>query len=145
MLRRLVVSLVLLVFIGSLTGCATCKKQNEEVTGLKNQVSVLESQVQSKDEEIGNLREALTKTQEQETTSMQNRVIPEVKSRPTTKQIQAALQNAGYNPGPIDGKMGKQTRDAVKSFQRANNLVDDGKIGQKTWSLLKDYLYKKSK
>jgi peptidoglycan hydrolase-like protein with peptidoglycan-binding domain len=39
----------------------------------------------------------------------------------------------------VDGKMGKQTRKAVRDFQRANGLVVDGKVGKKTWSLLEPY------
>ncbi|MCM8792068.1 MAG: peptidoglycan-binding protein, partial [Candidatus Omnitrophica bacterium] len=59
--------------------------------------------------------------------------------------IQIALKNAGYNPGEIDGKMGKQTRQAIRAFQKANGLVVDGKVGKRTWSLLREYLYKKAK
>ena len=146
MFRRAVVFCCLVVFIVSLSGCCTIrKKTGEEMQGLKNQVSALESQAQSKDEEINNLKEALSKSQEQEETTLRKKVILEVKSRPNVRQIQNALQNAGYNPGAIDGKMGKQTRDAIKAFQKANNLAEDGKVGGKTWSLLKEYLYKKAK
>ncbi|MFZ2937989.1 MAG: peptidoglycan-binding domain-containing protein, partial [Candidatus Omnitrophota bacterium] len=38
-----------------------------------------------------------------------------------------------------------QTKDAIKAFQQANNLTVDGKVGKKTWDLLKEYLYKKAK
>jgi peptidoglycan hydrolase-like protein with peptidoglycan-binding domain len=41
--------------------------------------------------------------------------------------------------------MGKQTREAIRSFQRANNLVVDGKVGKKTWEILRGYLDKKVK
>jgi len=69
----------------------------------------------------------------------------EVKSRPKAKQIQLALKNAGYYSGAIDGKIGKVTKDAIKAFQRANNLIVDGKMGKKTWELLRKYLYLKVK
>ena len=65
--------------------------------------------------------------------------------RPATKDIQRALDNAGFNPGSVDGRMGKQTRNAIKAFQRANNLVADGKVGKQTWDLLSEYLKKKVK
>ena len=150
MVKRFLSILVLLVFTLSLSGCATARKQREmEMQGLKNQISVLETQLQSKDEEISNLRDALNKAAEEKevATKLHSRkkIIGEVKSRPNIKQIQAALRNAGYNPGPVDGKPGKQTRDAIKSFQRANDLPADGKVGKRTWALLKDYLYKKVK
>jgi peptidoglycan hydrolase-like protein with peptidoglycan-binding domain len=52
------------------------------------------------------------------------------------------LKNAGYDPGAIDGKLGKKTREAVKAFQTANNLKVDGKVGSQTWGMLKEYLSK---
>ena len=151
MLKRVVGFCFAVVFLVSLSGCATARKQKDlEIQGLKNEVSVLESQIQSKDEEINSLKEQLVKTptQEQEVTTVKRgkkRVIGEVKSRPNVKQIQVALKNAGYEPGSIDGKMGKQTRDAVIAFQKAHNLPANGKVRRKTWNLLKEYLYKKLK
>ena len=37
-------------------------------------------------------------------------------------KIQQALSRAGYNPGPIDGTYGSQTRSAVASYQKAKGL-----------------------
>jgi hypothetical protein len=149
MARKIVVLLLLGVFAFSLSGCATARKEKEmEIQGLKNQVSVLEAQVQSKDEEIAGLKDALVKAKDQREiieVDTTKKVVAEVKFRPNIKQIQIALNNAGYNPGPIDGKRGKATREAVKAFQRANNLAVDGKVGKKTWELLQGYLYKKIK
>jgi peptidoglycan hydrolase-like protein with peptidoglycan-binding domain len=56
------------------------------------------------------------------------------------RQIQTALENAGFSPGPIDGKMGRKTKEAIKKFQEANGLTPDGKVGRKTWSKLREYL-----
>ena len=151
MLRKAVFLFTIFAFLISLSGCATFRrKQNDlEMQGLKNQISVLETQLQVKDEEIISLRDALGKATEEKGViaekASKKRVVGEVKSRPKAKQIQIALSNAGYNPGSIDGKMGRQTRDAVRAFQRANNLAVDGKVGKRTWSLLKKYLYTKVK
>lgn len=139
-----------IILLVSLGGCATARRQKDlEMQTLRNQVTVLESQLQNKEEEINTLRDALSKaTQENETTVKQakkKKVIGEVKSRPTAKMIQIALKNAGFDPGRIDGKMGKLTRDALKAFQKANNLTADGKAGKETWDLLVKYLYQKSK
>lgn len=150
--KKAVIFYIFLIFLASLTGCATTNKQSElEMQGLRNQISVLETQVEAKDEEISNLRDALTKTTEEkvflakETSAVKRKAAGEVKSRPSVKQIQLALESAGYNPGAIDGRMGKQTREAIRSFQRANNLAVDGRVGKQTWNLLKEYLYKKIK
>jgi peptidoglycan hydrolase-like protein with peptidoglycan-binding domain len=152
MLRKALVFSFSIILLVSLTGCATTRRKKDlETQGLRNQILVLEAQLQSKDEEINNLKESLTKAQEapQQEVSVKRtgkkRIIGEVKSRPNAKQIQIALENAGYNPGHIDGKMGKQTRDAIKAFQGANGLAADGKVGKQTWNLLRGYLYKKIK
>lgn len=142
------IAVLIFVFcMSSLSGCATPRKQKDlEIQGLRNRISVLESQIQIKGEEVVYLKDQLSKIKtEKEALIQKKKVVPEVKSRPNTKQIQIALKNAGYNPGPIDGKMGGQTRDAIRAFQRANNLVVDGKVGKQTWNLLGGYLYKKVK
>ncbi len=152
MLGKLIVTISVFAFLFSLNGCATGPRKHDlEMQGLRNQISVLETQLQSKNEEIGSLKESLAKVGEEKdqqckvSSKKRSKVIGEVKSRPKTKQIQLALRNAGYNPGPIDGRPGAQTRDAIKAFQAANGLIADGKVGKQTWSLLKEYLYKKVK
>ncbi|MFH1478323.1 MAG: peptidoglycan-binding protein [Candidatus Omnitrophota bacterium] len=66
----------------------------------------------------------------------------ETSFRPTTKDIQIALKNAGFDPGGIDGKMGQRTRQAVKEFQKTKGLKIDGVVGLKTWGELGKYLKK---
>lgn len=53
-----------------------------------------------------------------------------------TKNLQAALSAAGFNPGKIDGVMGPRTREAVKAFQQANGLKVDGVAGPRTMAAL---------
>ena len=60
--------------------------------------------------------------------------------KPTTKEIQHALKNAGFDPGAVDGKMGPRTQQAIKEFQRAKDLKVDGKVGAKTWIELGKHL-----
>lgn len=142
MTRKLFFFFLAVVFMVSLNGCvATIKKSDESLQNAENKASCLESQLQSKEEEINNLRSALASTEE---TGNIIRKCAKL-GRPNTRQIQTALQNAGFNPGSIDGKMGKQTREAIKFFQSANNLVADGKVGSKTWAVLQKYYDKKTK
>jgi len=150
MLKKISAYLVLLIFMFSLSGCATARKQSDlQMQGLRNQISALEIELQTKDEEIISLREALAKAGEEKGISargiVKTKVVPEIKSRPNVKQAQLALKNAGFNPGRIDGKMGRQTREAIRAFQRENNLAVDGRVGKRTWALLREYLYKKIK
>ncbi len=124
------------VFVFSLSGCSTTRKSKElEIQGLRNQVSALESQEPSKVEEASSSEQVSAVSSE----------VPEIKQRPDAKQIQAALKNAGYYQGSVDGKIGKQSRQAIKDFQKANNLLADGKVGKKTWAALREYLTRKVK
>ncbi len=56
------------------------------------------------------------------------------------EKVQAALKNAGYYTGAVDGKIGSKTREAIKGFQTANGLKADGVVGPGTWEKLKKYL-----
>jgi hypothetical protein len=42
------------------------------------------------------------------------------------QKVQSGLRQAGYDPGPIDGKIGRQTTGALKSYQRSNSLAVGG-------------------
>lgn len=48
------------------------------------------------------------------------------------RELQELLKGAGYDPGTIDGQYGTNTANAVKQFQRANNLTIDGIAGSQT-------------
>ena len=52
-------------------------------------------------------------------------------SGPTVERLQRLL--GGLTP---DGKFGPLTEKAVKDYQRAHGLVDDGIVGPKTWGAL---------
>lgn len=47
-------------------------------------------------------------------------------SSPLVEDVQSALNNAGYNPGPADGIYGPRTRNAISAYQRDNGLSVDG-------------------
>ena len=48
------------------------------------------------------------------------------------RSAQQALQDKGFNPGPIDGRMGSQTKAALKEFQQKNNLTVTGSLDAET-------------
>lgn len=53
------------------------------------------------------------------------------------KYLQRALAEAGYDVGKIDGIFGSETLSAVRAFQSDRNLTPDGKVGPKTWAVIK--------
>ncbi|MFA4988338.1 MAG: peptidoglycan-binding domain-containing protein [Candidatus Omnitrophota bacterium] len=127
------------VFVFSLAGCSTARNKDLEIQGLRNQVSALKAQAPEESEQVTALEE-ITIVQSEEAEKKE-----EARECPTSKQIQAALKNAGYYSGPIDGKIGRKSRQAIRDFQKANNLSVDGKVGKKTWGALKEFLQKKVK
>ena len=52
------------------------------------------------------------------------------------KELQARLNELGYDCGTVDGKFGSKTLNAVIKFQTLNELEPDGIVGQKTWAKL---------
>ena len=65
---------------------------------------------------------------------------PQGPYKPTAREIQSALKNAGYYKGNIDGKVGPLTKKAILEFQESNGLQADGKVGPKTWVMLGKYV-----
>ncbi|MDD5504644.1 MAG: peptidoglycan-binding protein [Candidatus Omnitrophica bacterium] len=56
------------------------------------------------------------------------------------KQIQIALRKAGFYEGNIDGKIGPQSKAAIRLFQNSKGLKVDGIAGDKTMAELEKYL-----
>ncbi|MFH0935256.1 MAG: peptidoglycan-binding protein [Candidatus Omnitrophota bacterium] len=156
MSRRLILCAILLFFMVCTAGCASTTtrtgKENQlqsQVEQLKNEVAALEAQIRSQTQEFNNLKDEFSSVEkEKEGLAFElakKKIIGEVQTRPDTRQIKVALMNAGYSPGPISMNMDKETVEAIKSFQKDNNLLADGVMGKKTWAILKKYLYEKKK
>jgi peptidoglycan hydrolase-like protein with peptidoglycan-binding domain len=52
------------------------------------------------------------------------------------RDAQQKLKDAGFDPGSIDGKMGRHTREAVRSYQERNQLQATGRLDHETLSAL---------
>ena len=50
--------------------------------------------------------------------------------------VQRMLNEKGYACGSADGIFGAKTESAVKSYQKAEGLSADGKVGKNTWTAL---------
>lgn len=53
----------------------------------------------------------------------------------SVRLLQELLNKSGYNL-VVDGTFGRKTENAVKDFQLKNNLISDGIVGTKTWTVL---------
>ncbi len=58
-------------------------------------------------------------------------------SERTIRSIQSRLWKLGYRPGPIDGKMGRRTRTAIKAYQRRHRLSVTGRPNRQLLAALK--------
>ena len=127
------------------SGCATTRPKPVENQDPQSQMAAMQSQLQAKDQEIQDLRYQLDSNQQSLSGSnfassgssdKYNLLrVPGVAG----VDVQKALLKAGFDPGPVDGRLGKKTRTAIKAFQKKHGLTADGVIGEKTWSVLRSY------
>jgi peptidoglycan hydrolase-like protein with peptidoglycan-binding domain len=54
----------------------------------------------------------------------------------TVKQVQQKLSQQGLDVGPVDGKMGPKTRNAVKQFQDQKGIKGNGSLNRQTLAAL---------
>ncbi len=52
--------------------------------------------------------------------------------RTQVRQVQEALKAQGHDPGAIDGVMGPQTQEALRAYQRSQNLTETGRLDAQT-------------
>ena len=129
---------ILLIFI--LTGCATTKtSQSAQVQQLQSRVKYLESEVDRKNKEISFLDSQLGGIEENKFASGVQASNIETNPRVSIRRIQTALKSAGFYSGSVDGKEGRRTRAAIRSFQESSGLKVDGIVGSNTWLELKKY------
>ncbi|MDO8748184.1 MAG: peptidoglycan-binding protein [Candidatus Omnitrophota bacterium] len=121
----------------------------ERSLGDKSKEESLQAQLKEKERLAASLQEALDKEAKERAQLAERLDALTGKSKPTPnssiKQIQIALQNAGYDPGAIDGLMGSRSRKAIRDFQKDNGLDITGKIDKATWEKLRIYLHRKVK
>jgi peptidoglycan hydrolase-like protein with peptidoglycan-binding domain len=54
----------------------------------------------------------------------------------TVRQAQERLTSEGFNPGPVDGRLGQQTRQGLKDFQQSRGLEPSGQLDAETIAAL---------
>ncbi len=134
-----------LMLVVSMSGCATTRAHRPTPPqDPQHQIADLQSQLLTKDQEIQDLKYQLESSQQalpatnftsSSRTSDKHKLLRV--SGVSGSDVQRALMRAGFDPGPIDGRLGKKTRSAIKAFQRQHGLTADGVVGEKTWAALR--------
>lgn len=153
MFKRL--TLFLLMF--SLGGCVTANnKSNLQAEQFQHQIRSLEMELVKKNQEINQLEQEnagledeLDRMKQKEVSQAETGAFQSTEQEAkgtdlktpkiSAKALQKCLKNAGFYKGPLDGKAGPRTREAIKSFQKANGLKADGVVGRQTWLKLSRY------
>jgi localization factor PodJL len=58
--------------------------------------------------------------------------VEAVSDRDLVRDAQVALRDAGFDPGEIDGVMGRKTRAALREFQASQGLPQTGRLDAAT-------------
>ena len=149
MKRRLLSGVILGVFFA---GCASTQP-TMSVNHLEVKVARIEQKTDEQNQEINSLRNEIEDLSSELASIKRQQTTPTPIKKPAKKEddriirvsvspqkVQSALKSAGYYNGNIDGKIGKNTQKAIKSFQEDHDLETDGIVGQKTWLEMKKYL-----
>jgi len=133
---RIILGLMIVMLFSGCIG-TTGKRINR----LEDKVSSLEQKVDSLKERQDSLDtiQIMPSAQADNSSLTQSQITIDTM---TKEDIQLALKKAGFYKGAIDGKIGKETRKAIKKFQEAKGLVPDGVVGPKTKLALLKYLTK---
>lgn len=146
-MKNLVLVLVVVFGLTTFIGCNKKKKADaDDLNGVttENVVSVTDNSAQNADMTnsvpvvVENAAAAATDVPEPAMAAG----AADVTGKPTPKQIQQALKNAGLYDGKVDGNVGPKTKKAIEAFQSQNGLKADGKVGRKTWKALSVFLNK---
>jgi peptidoglycan hydrolase-like protein with peptidoglycan-binding domain len=57
-------------------------------------------------------------------------------SRETVRAVQQTLNSRGFQAGPADGTMNPRTQQALREFQKSENLEDSGRLNPRTLAAL---------
>ena len=141
-------AVLLTLGILALSGCASTQSARD-INQMKTEIGMLDQRLsQIERTSLGQTGTAAWPTESQPAeaavTAASSSEMAAVSSiadtKPSKHNIQQALKNAGLYQGSVDGKIGPQTRSAIREFQRVNGLKVDGVVGKQTWNKLIPYL-----
>ena len=126
---------ILLMSFFALSGCITTKAPTTSSVAPVAVVQEYQAKINSLEMELNRLKDENFSMRKQ-LEAAGNREV----RMPNGTEIQTALKKAGLFKGAVDGKIGPETKDAVRKFQQGNGITPDGVVGSKTWALLSKYL-----
>ena len=118
-----------------LSGCITTQSSVASRTASSSTVQEYQAKISSLEMELTRLKDENYSLRKQLEIAGKKEV-----RMPNGTEIQTALKKAGLFKGVIDGKIGPETKDALRKFQQANGITPDGVVGSKTWAVLSKYL-----
>ena len=128
------------------TGCVSNSRHQREVGALQTQVSQMDTALKTQQEQSQKLQAQLESARAHKLgggggSSFAGALYrtPSGFELPAV-DIQKALKGAGQYSGGIDGKIGPDSREAIRNFQKDNGLTADGVCGRQTWAKLKTHL-----
>jgi len=141
-MKRYLYAVLVLILIVSLSAC---RKEQDSLEQMQEPISmesltIIGSEAQTP--AAPETKSAEVKTALPAPAKTELLLVQPMASKPAVKDIQAALLNAGFYKGVVDGKSGPMTKKAITEFQKANGLEADGKVGARTWAVLGAYLTK---
>jgi len=110
---------------------------NTRLSSLEGRIGDLHTRLEELAQAQVRLKEEVRLLKARPAQAARPKIIP---SRLSSRQIQRALVTAGFYDGPIDGKIGRRTQQAIRAFQQAEGLRADGIVGTKTAAALVQYL-----
>lgn len=103
-------------------------EQNKQAADRNNKPQDKRSAVESRP--VPPVPSSASETNKSSTASRNNQ--PVTASTGEIRKVEEALQAKGLNPGPVDGKIDGQTQEALREFQKQNNLTVTGSLDQQT-------------
>ncbi len=146
--ERLFLSILL---AGILAGCSATR-ESSNVSLLEAKVANMERAMAARDQQIEELRSEVGlltgrggrspsySSGGRGSVSSEAKDTGIIRVLATPQEVQMALQKAGYYNGEVDGKIGRQTTEAIKQFQKDHELKVDGIVGKGTWAQMEGYL-----
>ncbi len=130
-MNRKYLSLSAILFAGTCVGVAPAWSAGSN-SGTSSGTNSSSSSDQSQPGSMGTSSDSSNTNSGSMGSSMHQRSGSRMSGQGNVKDVQEALKDKGFDPGPIDGVMGHKTQEALRSFQQSKNLKVTGRLDSET-------------